>query len=367
MEMKKTSCRVLPALALSLLTTACLFEEENLFDQPAATRLNNAVATWQQLLTSSPQGWVMEFYPADGSMGGYVLTARFNGAEVDMATELPMQVGGHLYEPGETIRSVYTVKSEQSVMLSFDTENPFIHYFSTPTQTNVRGIQSDYEFVFLGTSEARDTIFLRGKKYEQDMMMVRLNMQAAEYLEQTIYVRNSALLMRRDSIVIEGRKYPVSINREGVQITDIDSRSTLTQPCILTATDLKLRNAMTLTSGFTLQELAFDRNTGEFRADGAVIPCQSLHEQLLHPHSRVEWYFQIHQEKEEGALVVSSESYEMSDTLFSYYKLFDQSDISGGGTAPLIASLSSPGYLGFAFAGFNPNDMICLHYVYYMT
>lgn len=367
MEKKRIAYGATLTLAAGLLLTGCLFEEENLFDQPAATRLNNAVTGYHEMLTQSEYGWVMEFFPSDGSMGGYVLTARFDGGMVDMATEMRMSVGGHIYEPGETITSAYSVKSEQSVMLSFDSENPFIHYFSTPTATSIHGMQSDFEFVFLGTSETRDSIFLRGKKYEQDMLMVKLDRPAAKYLERTVYVRNAALLMRRDTILIEGRKYPICINREGVRITDTDR--TLVEPCIITATALKLSHPVKLATGYTLKDLRFDGQTGEFRAEGAVVPCPSLHEQLLHPRytsnprTNIQWYFQIHQEKVPDALTDSLEYYEMSDTLFALYKRFDQSDISG--TFPLIASVSYPGTLSFCHAGFNPSDVITLYYLYY--
>ena len=62
---------------------SCVSEEEDLFDKSAAERMNEALTKYKAILQDDPQGWVMEFYPSDRSMGGYTYTAKFDNGKVD--------------------------------------------------------------------------------------------------------------------------------------------------------------------------------------------------------------------------------------------------------------------------------------------
>ena len=69
---------------------SCVSEEEDLFDKSAAERMNEALTKYKAILQDDPQGWVMEFYPSDRSMGGYTYTAKFDNGKVDMTSELSL-------------------------------------------------------------------------------------------------------------------------------------------------------------------------------------------------------------------------------------------------------------------------------------
>lgn len=63
--------------ALTLPVVSCVHEEEDLFNESAAQRVNTAVENYSELLESSESGWVMNFYPShDGDMGGIVYTVQ---------------------------------------------------------------------------------------------------------------------------------------------------------------------------------------------------------------------------------------------------------------------------------------------------
>ena len=144
---------------------SCVSEEEDLFDKSAAERMNEALTKYKAILQDDPQGWVMEFYPSDRSMGGYTYTAKFDNGKVDMTSELSLNSSsGDKWPAGTVVTSYYRVISEQSALLTFDTYNLLFHFFSEPRgSSDVDGYASDYEFVFMEVSE--DRIVLKGKKY----------------------------------------------------------------------------------------------------------------------------------------------------------------------------------------------------------
>ena len=105
-------------------------EEEDLFDKSAAERMNEALTKYKAILQDDPQGWVMEFYPSDRSMGGYTYTAKFDNGKVDMTSELSLNSSsGDKWPAGTVVTSYYRVISEQSALLTFDTYNLLFHSF----------------------------------------------------------------------------------------------------------------------------------------------------------------------------------------------------------------------------------------------
>ena len=57
-------------------------------------------------------------------------------------------------------------------VLTVNTFNEIFHSLSTPTMDNDQGAQQDYEFLILRTTN--DSIFLKGKKWNNNMVMTRL-------------------------------------------------------------------------------------------------------------------------------------------------------------------------------------------------
>lgn len=157
--MKKIYSFIIMALMLCVGFASCSHEEDDLFGESAAQRLNKSVDKYQKLLTSSENGWVMEFLPSDGSYGGFIYTAKFGDEDVSMASDLTLYSDTEEWPAGTVLSSKYSVKAEQGVILTFDTYNLLFHFFSEPQgSSDVDGYESDYEFTFLKTSEDQDTI-----------------------------------------------------------------------------------------------------------------------------------------------------------------------------------------------------------------
>lgn len=123
--MKKNITKYLLLALACLGLQSCLFQEENYFDDSSANRATADVSRCGELLKGAPNGWVMEYYVGkDYSLGGITLLCRFDGQRVTMASQMS--------EADETVSSLYSVKSEQATMLSFDTYNYLVHYFGQP-------------------------------------------------------------------------------------------------------------------------------------------------------------------------------------------------------------------------------------------
>lgn len=71
---------------------SCVNEEADLFDSSAAQRLNQAVTDYTNLLENSEDGWIMDYYPSDGSLGGYTLTVVFKNGNLPLPPRYPMPV-----------------------------------------------------------------------------------------------------------------------------------------------------------------------------------------------------------------------------------------------------------------------------------
>lgn len=117
-----------------LLPTTCVKDEKDLFDLPAAERINAKLQEYSKILQDAPNGWKMEYFPEiKQSMGGYTYFCTFQNGETVMMGDLSLTLAGvDLYPAGTEITSAYKLISDQGPVLSFDSYNPIFHYFSEP-------------------------------------------------------------------------------------------------------------------------------------------------------------------------------------------------------------------------------------------
>lgn len=153
----------LTAVAFSL--QSCLHDDEETFSTPAAQRIQESVEATKTLLTSSPNGWLLEYYTgSDYSGPGMTMLMRFDDSKVYISSDT--------FEPTDMSSSTWDVKKDQGVVISVDTYNEILHTFSTPSSSALDGYEADYEFVVL--SRSQDSIVVRGKKWGNRMVMTRM-------------------------------------------------------------------------------------------------------------------------------------------------------------------------------------------------
>lgn len=265
---------ILFLLLTGLCFNACVSEEEDLFEKSAAERMNEALAKYKAILQDNPEGWLMEFYPSDRSMGGYTYTAKFNNGKVDMTGEISLSNSstGEKWPAGTVVSSNYQVISEQSAVLTFDTYNPIFHFFSEPKGSNdVDGYASDYEFVFMKVSE--DSIILKGKKYENKMVMTKLTESAGSYMQKVLAMQSKLAAIPRMKMIVGGKAYTINMVGKVLSYTEQNEDSSLENidmAYIYTPEGIRLYEPLTV-NGVTFQELVYDEASGVIKGKNADV------------------------------------------------------------------------------------------------
>lgn len=180
--MKKIFFYIMFAVA-GLSLQSCLHDDDEIFDKPAAERINEAVANIKEVLTSSQEGWVMHYYVGrEYAYGGLNLAMKFTDGKVQMYNETAKKSDGSY----KSVVSTYKITRDQGPVLAFDTYNDLLHVYGDPAgsgPTDVDGWEADYEFVIMNISEDQNTITLQGKKFNNTIVLERLNRPIAEYLD----------------------------------------------------------------------------------------------------------------------------------------------------------------------------------------
>ena len=143
--------------------SSCSPKTDDVFDASPAQRQQKAIDDYTALLTSQEYGWAMDFYPSDMALGGIAYTTRFTpDGVVEVACEMLIDnaKGDKVkYPAAKVVKSEYRIIPSLGVMLTFDTYNPLIHYWSQPSGTQSEGLATDYEFTFVSANA--DEIVLR--------------------------------------------------------------------------------------------------------------------------------------------------------------------------------------------------------------
>lgn len=173
--MKKIFINILLA-TVAFVLQSCLHDNQDFFGASPAERLDKAVAEDKALLESATNGWLLQFYTGkEYSKAGYNFLLKFKDGKAYVSAEIAPS--------GMVSESKYDVTQERGPVLTFPTHNVIMHHLAQAYQSNVDGLQGDYEFVIMKTTQ--DSIYLRGKKWGNDMVMTRMpsDMQWKTYLD----------------------------------------------------------------------------------------------------------------------------------------------------------------------------------------
>jgi hypothetical protein len=154
------------------MTLSCVHDEKDLFDDPAAIRMQKAITEYRELLVAPQNGWVADYYPEKNhSIGGYAMFMKFR---TDGTVTVNCEIATHI--PSNTAdTSMFDVFAEQGPILAFSTYNRVMHYFSEPLgSSDVDGRSGDYEFVIMKVVSP-DEIHLKGKKQGNKLVLRRNN------------------------------------------------------------------------------------------------------------------------------------------------------------------------------------------------
>ncbi|KAA6337504.1 hypothetical protein EZS27_014419 [termite gut metagenome] len=242
------------ALTAVLLVHSCVQEENNLFEESPAERVDKALSEYDSLLTSASFGWLLEYYSGDELLGGYTFLCTFKDGQVSLISD----VETYYYLPGTELTSLYRIISDQGPVLTFDTYNQIFHVFSEPFSDDTDGYEGDYEFVLLKAED--NVITLKGKKHGGVLIMSKLKEAAPRYLKRLLTIEEKLVGIPRMRIFAGGKEFFAAKGERSLTIGypaengEMEMKSTA---FIYTSTGIKLRQPLTI-NGRTVQEFTLD-------------------------------------------------------------------------------------------------------------
>lgn len=191
----------------SMSLQSCLHDDKEFFDESAANRIESTVENTQKILESSENGWQLHYFTGKGMTGGgYTFLMKFANGKVTVAGDTAVAA------PAERATSSYTVDRSMGPVLSFNTYNDIFHFLGEPTYGNIEGEQGDWEFVITKLTE--DSIFVKGKKWENEMVFTRM----ADGVDWTSYLDSIADVQKR-----LGVNYSVGNSSDASKMVEINS------------------------------------------------------------------------------------------------------------------------------------------------
>lgn len=192
--------------ALSAALTSCKFEEDDYFPESASLRVEHATEQVQQILSSAPNGWVMQYFCGTGvaQFEGFNLFASFDkNGKVTMAGNHRYLRNGNAGKYTEAT-SLYSLLLEDGPVLAFNTWNdvltPFVDpvsYASAPNSLvkDGEGMEGDHNFVIQSYND--DEVILRGERHGAEVRLAKCPTSWADYIADTDkmknYITNTAL------------------------------------------------------------------------------------------------------------------------------------------------------------------------------
>ena len=173
--MKKNKILTLVIMFAVMVTAfSCTKDDMENFDKSATERLQERIDEVKTLLTSETNGWIMKYYIGSSqSGGGYIYTVKFAESEAEVGFEYAKDLG-------KTLTSLYKVTDDNGPVLSFDTYNDYLHYFSTPSSSNYQALGGDFEFEIFDVTPEKITMV--GRRSRNLIVLEPLEVSSEEYL-----------------------------------------------------------------------------------------------------------------------------------------------------------------------------------------
>lgn len=256
--------KIIFALAVFLtafgMQSCSLHDETDIFGKPAAERVQEAIDSDKQLLEGAKNGWTLLYYTGeDYSGGGYTYLLKFHDGNVTVT-------GDMAGKSDSTCTSSYNIIADQSIVLTFDTNNPLLHKFATPNSSSIDGEEGDYEFVIKKVTT--DSLYLKGKKWGNQMVLARMpenvdwtaHLDSINQVSNAIYYNNK-LMYGNDSIGYFSlddytRRMELKLNGDSISM-----------PYNVTTTGVHLMEPVVIKDQ-TVQDLTFNKDTHQFTLKG---------------------------------------------------------------------------------------------------
>lgn len=280
---KILSISAVALLGLGVAFSSCSREEDDIFDHSAAQRLDEAKASFKQILTDKGGKWQLEYFTTDSEEGFvYLFTFNANGTVTISGNN---RFIAYLSNRDATApeygseSSLWDVIGDNGPVLTLNSYNKYFHLFADPedvpgTEANEAGYghKGDYEFDLMKYSN--DTLYLEGKKYEQKMIMTRIDQTTDDkkYLDEVVALTDSFFNAKIPTVYLnlpDGKRYTVKNGasllldfcpEDGDPITQ-----TVTRNAIIT------HNGLTLMTAFGAEDSTYSVQHFVRQTDGSLL------------------------------------------------------------------------------------------------
>lgn len=257
------------AVAVAVLTAqSCVSKIDPIFDDSSANRAEAMAERLNETLTSSPNGWLLEYYPSSGQYyGGFNVFLSFSEGN-------KVKAGSEIAGTGKTATSTYTIYQSAGCVLSLDTYNEVMHYFADPESSAGQGAgygyEGDFEFNVLDLQD--DRITLKGRKTGSRMTMTPMpvSMSWDDYItavkeEEQALARYSRVRYQTADAKFDGR-----LNERSLDVfSEVDGEQvTTTYPFIVNLMGVTFYEPVQLGED-RIEGLVYSPDMGD---DGAFIP-----------------------------------------------------------------------------------------------
>jgi hypothetical protein len=278
---------------MMLVFSSCVPEEDLIFEESSANRIASALQEDMNILVGASNGWLMEYYPSGAqAYGGYNILVRFRqDGKVDVA--------GELTEANSVVTSLFSLKQSAGPVLTFDTYNDIMHFFSDPSDPagaggSGYGMEGDFEFTIMSANPQK--VVLRGKKSNSVINLTPLdaNVNWEDYLT-TLQKAGEDMTFMAYECVVNSDTIKTDVSFRNLTFTYIENgvEQSVDAPYIITFTGYKFYDTLNI-KGQKVTELSYDATGGMagwfVSADGVtkLIPTiLPLNQQFV----KGNWYF----------------------------------------------------------------------------
>ena len=264
----KTRYFFLIALLSAASVVSCQQMEKPIFTSPASSRMENVLDRFQNVL-SNPKGgngWYMAYFTQqDKTMGGSIYTIQFDKPAKGEATIFHEDVTP---AAGWGDSCNYKLSRDDGPVLSFDTYNVAMHYFSTSSSEYYQSRGGDFEFELM--SACPDSVVMRGKRSRNIFKMYPLEEAPDTYIKK-IKDMNANLTLGLVEAEITGgliqmqldlNNRTITIGRKGAAEDELVS-----VPYIITPTGFRLYDALDF-QGVIFKDFVFDAENLSLKSNG---------------------------------------------------------------------------------------------------
>lgn len=243
----------------TLLVSSCLKDQDDVFDKSASIRSTEYLKNARKVLTSSENGWVMNYYPDNlQGYGGFSYVLKFDDQKVTAYFVNGKTDAAGVPQP-ET--STYSMTNEDGPCLSFDTYNSYLHNYATPSAGAYEAMGGDFIFIILNISDDENTITLKGTRSGNLVRLYRNTMAPAQYIIECKSIADTQLYetFEHDGLLLE-------LDMESQQATITAGEESEDRAFIITNKGIRLYEPVTI-GGKTYDTFTYNADNNTYTSD----------------------------------------------------------------------------------------------------